>query len=302
MLEWLFGRKKRPRTRPAGVPPGVPDEVVDAVALVMAYWSFDAGEQAALLARGAEALPWRELLRLHHLNCLEALGTPSLRQPLELNEVPPPLDEESGAALGRCRESAERLLLPDSPYRPREADVWQGELDPEGRTPPTMRGVLCNPSLTHLGSLEVLRLGEGQRPKELAFVPFDDLQTVAVAGKGAFRAARLFYDDGRPDEIVLLPILYATSWRAASPYLRDGRMTQFIGNPPGEGPAAEFGLGVGQQDFSARAGGGRRLFGLGSVAQVTFALDPADPRFALRCRARGLDPDEVLPLVGPEES
>lgn len=301
MLEWLFGRKK-PRSRPAGVPPWVPGEVADAVALVLAYWSFDAQEQAALLARGVEALPWRELLRLHHLNCLEALGTPPVRRPLELNELPPPLDEESEAALGRCRESAERLLAADSPYRPRDADVWQGELDPDGRTPPSARGPLCNPSLTHLGSLEVLRLDGQRRPKELAFAAFDDLQSVALAGPGAFRAARLFYDDGRPDEIVLLPLLYATSWRASSPYLRDGRMTQFLACPPGGGRAAEFGLGVGQQDFSVSEGEVRRTFGLGSVARVTFALDPSDPRFALRCRSRGLDPDEVLPLASPEEA
>jgi hypothetical protein len=299
MFDWLFGKKK-PRERPAGVPRWVPDEIADAVGLVLAYWKFDGGEQAGLLARGAESLPWHELLRLHHLNCLEALGAPAVRRPLERNEVPPPLDEESLAALERCRQSAERLLAPDSPYRPRDADVWQGELDPEGRRPPTVRGVLCNPSLTHLGSLEVLRLDGEQRPKELAFVAFGDLRTVAVAGSGAFRAARLFYDDGRPDEIVLVPLLYATSWHASSPYLRDGRMTKFLAHPPGDGPAARFGLGVGQQDLSAGEGEGQSAFGLASVASVTFLLDPADPRFESRCRARGIDPDELLPVVGPE--
>jgi len=145
----------------------------------------------------------------------------------------------------------------------------------------------------------VLRLDERQKPKQLAFVAFDDLQTVAVAGAGAFRAARLFYDDGRPDEIVLLPLLYATSWKSSSPYLRDGRMTQFLAHPPGGGPAAPFGLGVGQQDFSINEGERQGTFGLGSVGQITFALDAADPRFALKCRARGLDPDELLRAAGP---
>jgi len=275
----------------------VPPEIADTVGLVVAYWRFNAEEQAGLLARGVGALPWPDLLRLHHLNCLEALGTPSIRRRLESNEIVPP-DEASAVALERCRQSAERLLLPESLYRPRDADVWQGALDPEGKRPPTMRGVLSNPSLTHIGSLEVIRLDERQQPKELTFVAFDDLLTVAMADPKVFRAARLFYDNGRPDEIVLLPSLYATSWRSSSPYLRDGRMTQFLAYPPGGGPAAQFGLGVGQQDFSIREGEGRSMFGLGSVAQITFALDATSPRFVQKCRARGLDPDEVLRNAG----
>jgi hypothetical protein len=296
MIGWLLGKKKT-RGRPAGVPAWVPAELADAVGLVLGYWAANAEEQAGLLARGVDALPWPELLRLHHLNCLAALDTPSIRHQLETSNLPPP-DPEANAALERCRLSAERLLSPGSPFRPRDADVWRGALDPEGRKPPTARGVLCNPSLTHLGSLEVLRLDAEQKPKELAFVAFDDLQTVAAAGPGAFRPARLFYDDGRPDEIVLLPLLYATSWRSSSPYLRDGRMTQFISHPPGGGPASPFGLGVGQQDFSITEGERPSMFGLGTVGQITFALDAADPRFALKCRARGLDPDEVLRGTG----
>jgi hypothetical protein len=161
--------------------------------------------------------------------------------------------------------------------------------------------MLCNGSLTHLGSLEVLRLDGLKRPKELAFVAFDDLQSVAMTMSGLFRPARLFFDDGRPDEIVLIPLLYATSWRTSSPYLRDGRMTQFLAYPPGDGLAAGFGLGVGQQDLTICEGEGRGTFGLGSVARVAFALDPTDPRFALKCRSRGLEPGEVLRGGGPKK-
>jgi hypothetical protein len=300
MLEWLFGKKKTP-DRPAIVPPWVPAEIADAVGIVLAYWKFDAAEQDRLLGRGVGALPWPDLLRLHHLNCMRALATAPIRHRLEKNDIAPP-DAASAAALERCRESAERLLGPDSPYRPRDADVWQGVLEPGVRRPPTRHGVLCNQSLTHLGSLEVLRLDAERRPAGLAFVAFDDLHAVATAEGDAFRPARLFYDDGRPDEIVLLPVLYATSWRASSPYLQDGRMTLFLAHPPGNGPAAGYGLGVGQQDLAASAGESRAALGLSSVARITFALDPADPRFEAKCRARGLDPDEMLPTVGPEEA
>jgi hypothetical protein len=298
MLEWLFGKKK-PQSGPAGVPKWVAPELTNTVGLILAYWTFNTEEQAALLTRGVDALPWPELLRLHHLNCLEALNTAPVRRRLVSNETVPP-DEASQLALERCRQSAERLLLPESPYRQRDVDVWQGALDPKGERPPTMRGVLSNASLTHLGSLEVLRLDEQQRPKELTFVAFDDLQMVAMADPKVFRAARLFYDTGRADEIVFLPTLYATSWRSSSPYLRDGRMTQFLANPPGSGPAAQFGLGVGQQDFSILEGEKRSVFGITSVAQITFALDATSPRFAQKCQARGLDPDEVLRNASPK--
>lgn len=302
MLDWLFGKKKAQSvTPPAANPPGIPPEIADIVQPILTYWTFNAEEQASLLARGIEALPWPELLRLHHLNCLEVLASRPDSGESEDGEITLAAGQgQSTPALDRCGQTGERLLLPESPYRPRHADVWQGSLDPNNEQPPTMQGTLCNPSLTHLGCLEVLRLDAQQRPSELAFVAFDDLRTVAMAPPKIFRAARLFYEGERPDEIVFLPLLYATSWRSSSPYLRDGRMTQFLAYPPG-GPAAEFGIGVGQQDFSIRGGERQSLFGLGSVAQISFALDVSDPRFAAKCRARGLDPEAILQRMAPKE-
>jgi hypothetical protein len=304
MLDWLFGKKKGPSAPLSSTnPPEIPPEIADVVQLILAYWTFDAQEQSALLARGIEALPWPELLRLHHLNCLEALATrPESGESEDGEMILPGGIGESTPALERCRQTGERLLLPESPYRPRHASVWQGSLDPNHEQPPTMQGILCNPSLTHLGCLEVLRLDAQLQPRELAFIAFDDLQTVAMTSPKIFRATRLFYDDGRPDEIVFVPLLYATSWRSSSPYLRDGRMTQFLAYPPGAGPAAQFGIGAGQQDLSIREDERQSMFGIGSVAQIAFSLDVTDPRFAMKCRSRGLDPDAIRQQMAPKDA
>jgi hypothetical protein len=43
-----------------------------------------------------------------------------------------------------------------------------------------------------------------------------------------------------------------------------------------------------------------RLFGLGSLAEIAFAMDMRDPRFNEKARARGIDPDDVRRQTGHE--
>jgi hypothetical protein len=292
MFGWLFGKKQlQPERTPA--PDKLPEEAPAIVRLQRDYWTYRPEEHAALRARDWQALSWAERLRLHHLHCLEVIQQEPFRRELAGDDVEPGERPGPTKVQHRCRESAERLLAPDSPCRPRYGMVWQGMLDPQERRQPDLEGDLVNPSLTHLGCLEVMRLNEQMQPRELAFVPFDDIHMLAFASPKLFRAARLFYDDGRPSEVVFVPLLYGLSWHNRSEYHRSGRLTSFFAYPGGDGPAAEFGMGLGQQDLSLKGKEQRTLFGLGSVAQLAFALDIADPRFDLKCRARGLDPDEV---------
>ena len=267
--------------RPAGPQPvHGPPEFVRAVELQRAYWTYDAAEQARLEARGDEHLSWPERLRLHHLACVQRLD-------------PGP---DRAAATEKCRHTVRTLLAPDSPYRPRPALVWQGHsAQPAGGREPDLQGVLLNPSLTHVGCLEVYRVDAANRPTRLDFVGFDELSGVAFASPSLLRAAKLFYDDGR-DEIVLAPLPYGLTWAIGSEFDRAGRMTRFVAHLDDEesGAAGASGIGVGQQDFSVRGpDGSDRLFGLGSVAELAFPLDMRDPRFDAKARARGIDPDEV---------
>src|SRR5262249_43621400 len=237
-------------TRPTDTQPNHgPPEFVRAVEMQRAYWTHNAEEQAQLEARGIEQLGWRERLRLHHLFCLQRIN-------------PGP---ERAAATQKCRDTVRRLLAADSPYRPRPAMVWQGQFaQPEAGREPDMKGEFLNPSLTHLGCLEVYRVDAANQPTRIDFVGFDDLSSVVFAPPNLIRAAKLFYGDGR-SEIALVPLLYGLTWAIGNEYDRAGRMTRFVAHLDGEEVAAlgASGIGVGQQDLYIRGqDGGGSLFGL----------------------------------------
>ena len=257
-----------------------PPEFVKAVKLQEAYWSFNSAEYAQLESRGVEQLSWPDLFRYHHLNCLRRLGKGPER---ELSNAP-------------CLQSLQRLLLPESPYRARPALVWQGLAAPQGNErEPDLQGEMLNPSLTHLGCLEVCRVDAKHLPTRLDFVSFDELAGVMFAPPSLLRAAKLFYNDGR-DEVVLVPLLYGITWSRGNAYDRAGEMTRFLAHLDSEQPTGlgVSGLGIGQQDLTLHnQQGGASLFGLGSVSEISFPLDMRDLRFDEKARARGIDPEEV---------
>jgi len=262
-------------------------EFIRAAEMQRAYWTHNAEEQGQLEARGVGQLGWRELLRLHHLTCLQRLN-------------PGP---ERRAASEICRQTVRRLLSVNSPYRPRPAMIWQGQsAQPTAGREPDMQGELLNLSLTHLGCLEVYLLDDTNQPTRIDFVGFDELSGVVFSPPNLIRAARLFYEDGR-DEIVLVPLLYGLTWAIGNEYDRSGRMTTFVAHLDSKeiGVLGASGLGAGQQDLSIRGqDGGRSMFGLGSVVEISFPLDMRDPRFDEKARARGIDPDEVRRRIGVE--
>lgn len=269
MFRW-FRRRKEERERARRDE----DPVLQAppVRLHRAYWTFALEEKAALLARGLGALTWAETLRLHHLSCLEILESDAGRAEFSDESFPDPERMEAitgmpAAALSR--DLVARLLSAESPYRPRRAAVWQAKNDQEERRPPDMLGVFGNASVTHLGSLEILRLNEHDEPGEVAFVPLSEIVTVVLGPRALFRPVRIFYVDGR-EEVAFAPMLYATSWSSPSEYLRSGQMTQFV--CPVGANGWHSGMGVGQQDLTIQEGNGHAsLFGIASVEAFTIA-------------------------------
>jgi len=252
-----------------------PPDFVALVELQKAYWTPNAGELAELEGKGIDRLAWREKLRLHHLRCMHHIF------PNALTGNPPP----------NTLQSWQVLNAQDSPYCPCTAMVWQGEtFQPESESPPSKQGTLLNPSLTHAGSLEIYRLDENHRPISIAHVSYDELTAILFAPPKLIRAAKLIYADGR-DEIVMVPLLYGLTWSFGSEFDRTGQMTRFVAHLEGTGTGkyGTVGIGIGQQDLFVQDS----LIGLGSVAQITFPLDMRDPRFDLKARARGLDPDKL---------
>ena len=288
----FFGRKPQPPPERAGVgnadddfdqdadnvsfPIDAPPDFVRAAKMHLAYWTHDAEEQARLTARDIGDLSWPELLRLHHLVCLERRSVSGeARQQADL----------------LCRNTFARLSADESPYRPREALVWQGPQAQAGnQREPDIAGELSNLALTHLGALEFLRLDARLEPTSVQFAGFDDLAGVAFASLRIHRAAKLFYNDGR-NEVVNVPLLYGLTWQIGTEYERSARMTRFVAHLSDvrRGPPPDLGIGVGQQDLTASG----TTFGIGSVCEIAFPLDTRDRRFDEKARARGIDPDRV---------
>ena len=290
-FERLFGKKREaPAVDPSGGNENIkasdsppiqgPPNFVRSVELQKAYWTHNEEEQSQLESRGIEQLSWPERLRLHHLICLQRIK----------------LGPENAAATDKCRQLVRQLIAPNSPYRRRPAMIWQGPMaQPGNDRKPDMQGEFLNPSLTHLGCLEIFRVDSANRPLEIDFVSFDQLSSVLFASPSLIRATKLFYDDGR-DEIVLIPLLYGLTWSIGNDHERKGTLTRFVAHLQDEniGTVGNAGIGVGQQDLVIhKQDGGCSLFGLGSVAEISFPLDMRDPRFDEKARARGIDPDEV---------
>lgn len=262
-----------------GEPIHGPPDFVRAAEMQRAYWTHDPDEQRQLETRGIERLGFRDLLRVHHLTCMERVEAGTDR----------------AANSEKLRAILRRLLSEESPYRPQPALVWQGRMaQPGSDTAPDMQGQFLNPSLTHLGSLEVYRVDEEMRPVRVDFVGFNELSGVIFASPSLIRAAKLFYEDGRA-EVVMVPLLYGLTWTLGNEHDRSGQMTRFVRHLVGEsfGAPSPVGIGLGQQDLTVTGAEGLRLFGLGSVAEIVFPLDMRDPRFEEKARRRGMDPAEI---------
>lgn len=262
-------------------------DINDLIAAHQAYWTENPDEKTALLDDFPERLSWGELLRLHHLNCMELVNEEPVRSAFMGEE--PDVEPARTPAYELCQELLERLTSPASPYLSRASVVWQTNEDPDPERPPDMQGAVRNASLTHLGCLEIMRTTE--EGFEVAFEALDVLQLLAMGEPALFRAARLFYDDGRPEERIVVPLLYGLSWFTADDHDRDGSITRFCCPVAmGDGYAS---VGIGHQDWVIAEDGELMLFGLGSVTQAVTALNLSDPRFDQRCRARGLNPADV---------
>ncbi len=218
-LNKLFGKKSASPAQPekdkgnAASTVDAPPEFIKAVELQKAYWKHQPEEQANLEQQGFNQLNWRERLRLHHLNCLDMLNAGPQRS----------------AAKEKCCQNIQLLLGSESPFRPRSAMVWQGEsAQPETEREPDQQGVLLNPSVTHFGSLEVLRLDPSNKPIQIDFVSFDELTGIMFGPQSMFRVAKLFFEDGR-NEIVYIPLLYGLTSTFGNEFDRAGKMTRFLG-------------------------------------------------------------------------
>jgi len=269
------------------------------------YWRFDAEEKATLIQSDPLQLPWNKMLRLNHLCCLEMLETKLgklyLQDPGAYDPGVSGIQDTGlrrGLNLDFWPELLRKLVSKNSPYRPRYCLVWMVNPTPANPREPDHEGCFMNFSITHFGSIEVIKIDAKLKPVELAFVGLDEISGLMLGRPSIFRPATLFYEDRREDEIVCMPLLYGVSWRSSSSHDRDGSYTRWVGHTKVkvEDMDINIGIGIGHQDFLIKnvdSPNKAVKFGLGSIDEIQVALDIEDPKFEIKCRARGLDPDEV---------
>ncbi len=273
------------------------------------YWRFDASEKASLLENDPFLLPWPKMLRLNHLCCLEMLETEEGKAYLRDPDAYP-ADLQAGKIselrldlkLEFWPELLQKLVSQDSPYRPRHCLIWQGTPVNDKQREPDLTGRCMNASLTHFGSFEVIKVDADLNPMELHFVGLHEIRHIKFGNSGLFRATKLIYDDERDDEIVWMPLLYGVSWKCQETCDRDGSFTRTIAHIQLEleGMDTNFGIAIGHQDLlirNAEKPDQEMVFGLGSIDEIGVALEFDDPKFEIRCRARGLNPDEVRRMI-----
>jgi hypothetical protein len=269
-----------------------PDLFEQSRTLQIQYWTANADEKQRLLAEGVDHLDWEKSFRLLHLACLDMVSVGAGKDALESDD-PDDVDAPKGTDRELIVRLLKRLRSAESPYKERRVALWQGKAGESETREPNFQGIFRNASLTHLGSLEVIRLDAQQRPSGVGFVPLDDLRGVVFARPAIFGLAKLFYDSQRPDEVVLVPMLYGISWRTPNAFDQDGSMTRFICHIDAADVVGGHSIGVGQQDFVIQQSEHQSVIGLGSVGEMMTGLSVSDPKFEQKCRARGIDPAEA---------
>jgi hypothetical protein len=158
---------------------------------------------------------------------------------------------------------------------------------------------------------------DDKNPPEIVFIAFADIHKLVLDPEPTvFRCVNITYEDGRKDEFAFVPLMYGLTGLSPSDDILTGRKTRFVAFLGGDGPASEYGIGLGQQnlmvrqedgvgpapeygvgfaqqDLMIRQEQGQRLFGFYSLAAANFGLSLSDPCFESKCRGRGYDPAEV---------
>ena len=260
------------------------------------YWTSDHEEKASLLSKYPVGLTEKELLRLVHLICIEYLE--SEKGGKHLNEDDFDQTPEWGANNQNiCTEIVSQLLDKKSAFCSKKCFIWQGEVGESQNREPDHQGDFLNASLSHLGCLEVIKVDEKQSPLAVDFIPFDAIRGVVFAQPSLFRAAKIFYDSEKEDEIVLIPMNYGLSWMSFNEFDHDGSMTRFCCHIETKN-GTSMGLGLGQQDFTViDSNGNQQMFGINSIGEIMVGLEITDPKFEIKCKARGLDPAEVMKQI-----
>ncbi len=150
-----------------------------------------------------------------------------------------------------------------------------------------------NMSLTHLGCIEVIRIDGANNLLEVDFIPFDEILQVIHFSPTMFSVAKIFFEDNRKAAVVYLSAVYGLSWFSKNETDYNDMLTRFFYSL-NINDHLNLSLGIGQQEFMVKEEEKQQIIGLSSIGSIATVLEPYDPKFEEKCKARGVDPERLL--------
>jgi len=232
-----------------------------AIQVQKGYWTLDHLEKDYWLQADLQELDWNQLLRLNHCLCFALLSSEEgsiqwLGESFGMSHCP------EGEMKELLKKVIDRLCSPESPYAPKS-----GHFQPVDPLNAPVRGSFYNPSITHLGAMELITLTPKGIPEKTMFVPFRDIQAVEFMSDDVFRLTRLSYRDDKADELFLAPLQYGFSWFTQSTHDKDGSITRFICDLQMD-DRPQSAIALGQQELAIDSGGFPMLKGFRGIREL----------------------------------
>jgi hypothetical protein len=220
------------------------------------YWTFNRKEKEILLAQFPHISKWKDILRLHHLLCMEIFQWYSANNLQDATyqsgqkKIPVQIQE----AIVNLKNTTEKLLNEDSPYIPQACEIKYDILT-KFREFKKLEGTCMNASLSHLGSLEVFKVDGELNPLCIDFIPFSEIKTIMHNADGTL----ISYKDNKEKDICYLASHYYFS-KESTRYMESTisrymcvqkKKCKLVGMYTEEARyyLTEYGLGYGPQEF-----------------------------------------------------
>jgi len=202
------------------------------------YWTVNNDEKENLLSQFPDSLDWKQLLRLHHLLCMEVFQAYIAGHFLfKKNKII--LNQE----MTRFLQKSTAILLSDkSPYRPQQCEIKFDVLTRQKEFK-RMEGTLINASLTHLGCIEIIRLDPELHPVSLDFLPLSLIKVIMNNTEGSL----VSYRDRKEKDICYLASYYYFSQESKK--FINNTHTEYVCPLECDEAGEECGIGLGIQEF-----------------------------------------------------
>ncbi|MBN2442849.1 MAG: hypothetical protein JXJ04_15940 [Spirochaetales bacterium] len=202
------------------------------------YWTFNKGEKEILLSQFPRISDWKDLLRLHHLLCMEAFHDHMKGNFIfSRNKI----SSHNNTYL-ELQKTLAMLLSDESPYVPQQSEI-KFDILTRHKEFKKLTGILMNGSLTHLGSIEIVNVDSELTPLSISFLPLTHIKSIMINSKGTL----ISYRNKKEKDICYLASHYYVS-KESRKYINSNE-TEYICTKEYENDHNEYGIGLGPQEL-----------------------------------------------------